>query len=315
MRRGSILFLVCLGVLSGCRDTGQPVAVGTLERHRIELRAERQESILQLDVSEGDVVETGDLIAVLDNRRTLALLGQSRADRDLAAARLAELVRGFRYEEIDQARARLAEAEASLVQLQPRLRRAQRLVVDGVEPQSTLDQAEADHAAAEARRDAARSSLEQYLNGATVEEHDQAGAELVRAEQAIKKLEIDVQRLNVKAPRKGTIEALPFKVGDEPVVGSTIAVLLVGEGPFARVYVPAELRAGAVQGGKVSVVVDGYPNPFEGRIRTIAAEAAFTPYYALTEKDRGHFVYLAEIDLLGESVGDLPTGLPVEVVF
>lgn len=314
-RRGSIVFLVCLAVSFACRDTSPSVAVGTLERHRIELRAERQESILQLGVLEGDVVEAGDVIAEFDNRRVIALLGQSQAERDLAAARLAELARGSRYEEIDQARARLAEAGASLVELQPTLDRARRLVADGVEPQSILDQAEANHAAAEARRDAARSSLEQYLNGATVEELDQANAELVRAEQAIKKLEIDAERLTVKAPRTGTVEALPFKVGDEPVVGSTIAVLLVGESPFARVYVPAELRPGAVQGAKVSVVVDGFAIPFEGKIRMISAEAAFTPYYALTEKDRGHFAYLAEIDLVDDSARDLPTGLPVEVVF
>ena len=70
-----------------------------------------------------------------------------------------------------------------------------------------------------------------------------------------------------------------------------------------------------MQGAKVSVVVDGFAIPFEGKIRMISAEAAFTPYYALTEKDRGHFAYLAEIDLVDDSARDLPTGLPVEVVF
>ena len=115
--------------------------------------------------------------------------------------------------------------------------------------------------------------------------------------------------------RAGTVDALPFREGDEPPVGAAVAVLLVGEAPFARVYVPAELRPRAVAGGTVSVAVDGFEKPFEGRIRFISAEAAFTPYYALTEKDRGHLSYLAEIDLLEGSARDLPTGLPVEVSF
>ena len=68
-------------------------------------------------------------------------------------------------------------------------------------------------------------------------------------------------------------------------------------------------------GATVSVAVDGFESPFEGRIRLISAEAAFTPYYALTERDRGHFAYLAEIDLADEGARDLPTGLPVEVSF
>ncbi len=309
------LFAASIVVTGGCRDAGPPVAVGTLERYRIELRAERQESILRLAVKEGDRVKTGDVIVELDNRRTAALLAQSEASRDLAAARLAEVVRGARAEEIDLSRAQLAEAEAALIQLVPDLERARILVEQGVEPQSALDSMKASHTAAEARRDAARSALEELLNGATVEELDQSRAELARSEAEIAKLAIDAERMIVVSPRSGTIDALPFRQGDEPPVGAPLAVLLVGQSPFARVYVPAELRPRAVAGTTVSVAVEGFDRPFEGRIRFISSEAAFTPYYALTERDRGHFTYLAEIDLVNEAARDLPTGLPVEVSF
>jgi HlyD family secretion protein len=291
------------------------VAVGTLERHRIELRAERQEPIVSLRVREGDRVAAGEPIAELDRRRTAAMLDEARASRDLAAARLAEVVRGARQEEIDQARAQLEEAEAALIQQRPDLERARRLVPEGVEPQSVLDAAEANHAAAEARRDAARSALERLLNGATVEELDQARAELERAEAETAGLEVDVERMTVTAPRAGTVEALPFKVGDEPPAGAAVAVLLAEGAPFARVYVPAELRPAVASGETVTVIVDGFARSFEGRVRFISSEAAFTPYFALTERDRGHFAYLAEIDLVEEAARDLPTGLPVEVRF
>ena len=315
MKRTLAVLFIVVALNIACRDAGPPIAVGTLERHRIELRAERQEPILRLAVKEGDTVEAGDVVVELDSRRIVALLGQSEATRDLAAARLAEVVRGFRYEEIDQARAQLAETEAALIQHQPNLDRARSLVADGVEPQSVLDTAEASHTAAEARRDAARSSLEKFLNGATVEELDQARAELARSEAEVAKLAIDAERMIIAAPRAGTIEALPFREGDEPTAGSSVAVILTDDAPFARVYVPAEIRPRAVSGVTVSVAVDGFAEPFEGRIRFISAEAAFTPYYALTERDRGHFTYLAEIDLVDDAAQDLPTGLPVEVTF
>jgi len=316
MRRSwTVLLVVSVAAVSACQDAGPPVAVGTLERHRIELRAERQEPILRLAVKEGDRVEAGDVIAELDSRRIIALLAQSESARDLAAARLAEVVRGFRYEEIDRARAELAQAEASLISLQPDLIRAQSLVAEGVEPQFRLDAVEAEHTAALANRDAARSNLEKVLNGATVEELDQARAELARAEAEVAKLAIDAERMIVIAPRAGAIDALPFREGDEPAVGSPVAVLLADQAPFARVYVPAEIRPRVVSGATASVAVDGYERPFEGRVRLISAEAAFTPYYALTERDRGHFTYLAEIDLVDDAARDLPTGLPVEVSF
>jgi HlyD family secretion protein len=121
--------------------------------------------------------------------------------------------------------------------------------------------------------------------------------------------------MTVRAPRPGIIDALPFRVGDEPPVGSTVAVMLADEAPFARVYVPAELRPDAIPGKQVEVVIDGVDGSFEGRLRMISSEAAFTPYYALTERDRDHFSYVAEIDLVGDAARDLPTGLPVEVHF
>jgi len=315
MKRLIPLLLIALAGSAGCRDSSPPIAVGTLERYRIELRAERQEPILRLAVKEGDRVTTGDVIVELDSRRVVALLSLANASRDLATAKLAEVVRGFRYEEIDQARAQLAEAEAALIQHQPNLERARSLVADGVEPQSVLDTAEANENAAVARRDAARSSLEKFLNGATVEELDQARAELARTEAEVAKLSIDADRLIVTSPRDGTIDALPFREGDEPAVGSPVVVILADGAPFARVYVPAELRPQALAGATVSIAVDGFDSPFEGTIRMISAEAAFTPYYALTERDRGHFTYLAEIDLVGDTALDLPTGLPVEVTF
>lgn len=315
MKRLIPLLLIAFAISIACSDAGPPIAVGTLERYRIELRAERQEPILRLAVKEGDSVVAGDVIVELDTRRIAALLAEAGASRDLAAARLAEVVRGFRYEEIDQTRAQLAEAEAALIQLQPDLIRARNLIAEGIQPQSVLDTAEANNTAAEARRDAARSSLEKYLNGATIEELDQARAEVARTKANVAKLAIDAERMIITAPRAGTIDALPFRQGDEPPVGSPVAVLLADGAPFARVYVPAELRPAAVAGATVSVAVDGFDQSFEGRIRMISAEAAFTPYYALTERDRGHFTYLAEIDLVGDAARDLPTGLPVEVSF
>jgi HlyD family secretion protein len=300
---------------SACDTAGPPVAVGTLERDRIELRAEQREPILEILVTEGDDVVRGDVLARLDSRRTRARLEASRAARDAAEARFREVVRGARSEEIDEARALLEEARADLVRRQPDLERARSLVAQGVESQSMLDSAQASFSAAEARRDAARATLERLLNGATVEELDQARAELALREAESAEIAIQLDRLTILAPRAGRIDALPFEVGDEPPAGSTVAVMLAEGAPYARVYIPMELRPSLSAGDAVTVAVEGIARPFEGRIRTVSSEAAFTPYFALTERDRGRLAYLAEIDLQEDEAADLPTGLPVEVDF
>ena len=315
-RRPSLLIVVlALVAVTGCENAGTPVAVGTLERDRIELRAEQQEPILEILVVEGDEVGRGDVLARLDARRTRARLEATNAARDVAAARLAEVGRGARSEEIDEARARLEEARAEMIRRQPDLDRARSLVAKGVEPQSVLDSAQASFAAAEARRDAARATLERLLNGATVEELDQARAEFALREAETMEIAIQLDRLTVVAPRDGRIDALPFKVGDEPPAGSAVVVMLADSAPYARVYVPMEIRPDLRFGDVVTVAVEGIDRTFEGRVRTVSSEAAFTPYFALTERDRGRLSYVAEIDLTEEAAADLPTGLPVEVDF
>jgi len=49
-------------------------------------------------------------------------------------------------------------------------------------------------------------------------------------------------------------------------------------------------------------------------VRWIASDPAFTPYYALTERDRGRLSYVAKVDIT-EQYERLPDGVPVEVEF
>jgi HlyD family secretion protein len=63
------------------------------------------------------------------------------------------------------------------------------------------------------------------------------------------------------------------------------------------------------------VRLDGIERDYAGTVRFVAAEAAFTPYYALTERDRNRLTYLAEVVLTDAEAAELPTGVPVEVDF
>jgi HlyD family secretion protein len=94
-----------------------------------------------------------------------------------------------------------------------------------------------------------------------------------------------------------------------------VAVLLADEAPYARVYVPEAARVAVRTGSDATVWVDGLAGELRGRVRTVAAEPSFTPFYALTERDRGRLVYVAEIDLLDARARDLPAGVPLQVRF
>ena len=84
---------------------------------------------------------------------------------------------------------------------------------------------------------------------------------------------------------------------------------------YARIYVPASIRASVQAGMKASIHLDGFEQPLQGEVRYVSADASFTPYYALTQRDRSRLVYLAEVVITENLANDLPSGLPVEVDF
>lgn len=306
--------IACVGAV-GCGGSGDGQAVGTLERDRIELVAEASEPIVLHAVREGDAVLPGQLVVKLDATRFDALVSQAQAARDRAAARLAELERGPRRERLDEARATLAGAEGALATAREELRRSEQLARTGAGSAARLDRDRALHDEALARRDAARASLEALVEGTTAEELLQARAALAEAESSLAEIRTRAARLEVRAPVRARVDALPYEPGERPPAGAPVAVLLADGAPYARVYVPEALRVRVLPGVAARVRVDGVETPFDARVRNVASEASFTPFAALTERDRGRLVYVAEVDLDGAAARELPAGVPVQVEF
>ncbi len=311
----ALLLVVAVSLAACAEDPAELPALGTLERDRIELVAESDEPVVERPVQEGDRVLAGALLVRLEAGRVAAQAARARSVRDEAAARLAELRRGPRTERILEARAVLAGAEGALGTAVSELARAQALARADYASRARLDQAETSHAAALATRDAARARLLALETGATAEELTAGESALAAAEAALAAAELRHERLAVRAPRAGTVDALPFELGERPPPGAVVVVLLAEGPPWARVHVPEPVRVKLRPGARARVRIDGFEGAFEGRLRSVSHEAAFTPYYALTQRDRSRLSYLAEVDVVSPEARELPSGVPVEVTF
>jgi HlyD family secretion protein len=153
------------------------------------------------------------------------------------------------------------------------------------------------------------------LAGTRSEAIDQARSGYAAAAARVAELTISVDRTALRSPVSGVVEALPFEIGERPAAGQVVAVVLADGSTYARVHVPEPIRTRLRPGMTAAIRIDGYAEDFVGRVRWIANEAAFTPYFALTQHDRSRLSYLAEIDLEDANAGDLPAGIPVEVRF
>lgn len=272
-----LLLCTCAVLLAACGDDAALPLTGTLERDRIELVAEAQEPILEVAVHEGDRVKAGQLILQLDDSRYHAQLAQAQAARDQAAARL-------------------PGADATLTQAQKDFTRTQTLVEQHTRSVAELDQARAALDNARANRSA-------------------AAAALAQSDAALADVRIALDRLSVRAPRDAIVDALPYHLGERPPARAVVAVLLDAADAYAQVYIPEPLRARAVTGTQASLRFDGLDKTYTGTLRYVSQDAAFTPYYSLTERDRSRLAYLAKVYLQPGDAADLPSGTPVLVDF
>jgi HlyD family secretion protein len=303
-----------VAALAGCSSSADSERlVGTLERDRIEIVAEASEPIVSIEVREGQHVALGDVLMRQETDVANARGAQAEAQVAQARQRLAELERGARTETIDEARARLAAAKAAAERDEKDLKRVKELIERRLVAQSQLDQATAARNASEASVREAQAGLTALLRGNRVEDVEEGRAALAAAESARRGIEITDSRLVVRATRAGVVDALPYEVGERPPTGRPVVVMLADTPAFARVYVPEPRRARIRPGMKAEISVDGVEKPLQGVVRWVAHDAAFTPYYALTQRDRSRLSFLAEIEIQDERVRDLPAGVPVEV--
>jgi HlyD family secretion protein len=306
------LMLLAFPLLFACSERDVNRLVGTLERDRIELKAESNEPIISRHVVDGQLVQAGDLVLQQDPSKPRARLDRYIAQRVQAAARMAELKRGPRPEAILETEARLAAAVAQTAKARSDLDRARELFNQGLSSQATLDLAESNWKTNSEQEKAIRQSLAAQQHGTTLEELQQAEAVWQAADAEVALAELDLARSELRTPVSGRLDKLLYLVGERPAAGATVAVVLDDKRVFARVYVPEPLRASITPGKELTVLVDGVESGLKGTVRWVSADASFTPYFALTEHDRTRLSYLAEIDL-PEAANTLPSGLPLNV--
>ncbi|MCL1469366.1 efflux RND transporter periplasmic adaptor subunit [Argonema antarcticum] len=145
-------------------------ANGTVQPERSVNVSPKNSGVLkELLVKEGDRVNTGQILAYMDNSNSQGQLTQAKAQLASAQANLDKLLAGNRPQEIAQAQAQLASAQANLNKL-----------LTGNRPQEI--------AQAQAQLVSAQANLNKLLTGNRPQEIAQAQAQLVSAQANLNKL-------------------------------------------------------------------------------------------------------------------------------
>lgn len=214
--------------------------------------------------------------------------------------------------EIPVERGQTVEAGASVARLDPTLATA-----DLRHAEASLARARtADRVAArelERAREMRRTAIlsEQALEQKELDS-DVATAVLRQAQADVDAAQKRVRDLDLRAPKTAVVDQLPYEVGERVPAGAVLAVLLVQEHPWIRIWLPEPHLAQVRPGLEAEVSLDGWPGTLRGRVLEVAREPTFTPHFALTERERAHLAYETRVELLDEPEGARP-GIPATV--
>ncbi|MCB2381487.1 HlyD family efflux transporter periplasmic adaptor subunit [Shewanella sp. SR1] len=303
--------LGCLLLLAACTQES-PSVLGTVERDRLTLTAPVGELITQVNVVEGQQVKAGEVLLTLDSTSANARLALRQAELEQAKAKLSEAVTGARLEDIERAKAVLDGANASVKEAQRAFERTNRLYATKVLSQADLDTARAARDTSLAKQAEAEQSLRLLENGTRSEQLEQAKAAVAAASASVAIEQKALADLSLVAARDAVVDTLPWRVGDRIAAGTQLIGLLASEDPYVRVYLPATWLDRVKAGDSVNILVDGREIPITGTVRNIRSQPAYTPFYALNERDRARLMYLTDITISAEGQ-DLPTGMALAV--
>lgn len=234
-------------------------------RRSSDLAFRRSDRVTEVSVQEGQSVAAGELLARLETRPLEAESRAAEARKRAAAARLAELERGPRQEQIDLAAARVRELEARSEAARLTAQRLRVLAEGKHGSDEEADLARRAAEAADAALDGSRATLAELQNGTRSEQLDAARAELSAAEAEHARLELELELSELRAPFAGRVAELGLEIGAVAAPGQS-ALRLVESGALeAWIGLPeallAELTASAAAAPEVNLEIEGRPVP------------------------------------------------------
>ena len=319
-----IVMIVLLAAVAACwygwqhwRPQGQDAGVfyGNIDVRQVSLAFEGSGRVAQVAVEEGDRVQPGQVLAVLDTRTLALQADQAAAQLRAQEENLRRLKNGARPAEIAQARSRLAAARADAQRARREQARLERIATasSGAVSVQDVDRARSTARVAQAAVKERQDALALVQEGARREEIDAADAQVAAARAQLALLRHQLAQGDLRAPVAAVVRSRLLEPGDMASPQRPVLALAVTSPKWARIYVD-ESSLGQVKPGQAAQLsVDSMPGrTLAGKIGYISSVAEFTPKSVQTEVLRTSLVY--EVRVLVDDPDDvLRLGQPVTV--
>ena len=270
-------------------------ATGTFEATETTVYAEQSGALLTFSVNEGDHIEAGKEVGLIDTTQTWLKIRQLDATKEVYQSQKPDMER------------QIAATRQQLSKAQQDEQRYRELVADGAAPSKMLDDASSQVKVLQKQLDAQISSLSTSTRS--------LDKQTVAANVQIEQLRDMLRKCHIVAPTKGTVLEKYVERGEFVAVGKPLFKIADTEQMFMRAYVTSAQLQNIRIGQQVKVFADygdGQKKAYDGTVSWISSRSEFTPKTILTDDERADLVYAVKVAIKND--GYVKIGMYGEVV-
>ena len=271
-------------------------ATGVFEATETVVCAEQNGSLMVFDVEEGDRLEQGREVALIDTVQLWLKMQQAEATKKV-----------YRSQKPDMEK-QLAAIREQLAKARQEQQRYRELVADGAAPRKMLDDADSQVEVLQRQMEALRSSLSVSTDALD----RQMEAADVQREQLLDQLE----KCHVRTPASGTVIEKYVERGEFVATGKPLFKMADTAHMYLRAYVTSAQLQHIRIGQKAKVFADygeGQKREYAGTVTWISSRSEFTPKTILTDDERADLVYALKVAVKND--GYIKMGMYGEVKF
>ena len=296
MKRMMITAGVAL-MMAACGESEREYdATGTFEATETTVFAEQSGALLTFGVNEGDNIEAGREVGLVDTTQTWLKIQQLHATKEV-----------YRSQKPDMER-QIAATRQQLVKARQDEQRYRELVADGAAPSKMLDDASSQVKVLQRQLDAQISSLSTSSRA--------LDKQTAAAEVQVSQLRDQLRKCHIITPTKGTVLEKYVERGEFVSIGKPLFKMADTENMYMRAYVTSAQLQNIKIGQQVKVFADYGNNQrkeYQGTISWISSRSEFTPKTILTDDERADLVYAIKVAIKND--GFVKIGMYGQVKF
>ena len=278
---GLTIVVIIIAVIGTIAFKQEPEVIqGFVEVSEYRVSSKVPGRVLELRVKEGDYINVGDTLAIIDAPDVKAKLTQAQSAENAASALDQMANNGARREQISAAFALLQQAKAGLEIAEKSYNRVQRLFDEGVMSGQKRDEALANYKALEAQVKAAQSQYDMAVNGARREEKDATAAQVHRAQGVVQEVNSYINETMQTAQRAGEVSDIYPKVGELIGTGSPIMTVSILDDMWGTFNVREDQLEGMAVGSTITAFVPAFKKDIKMKVYYIKDQGSYATWKA-----------------------------------